>query len=91
MTEQELIKHEWQPKNCKIGVLYFKDGFFCRFDRENKDDVVLFSVVDDMTPLGKAKTFEEIDELERVYYWDEIEFLQKKLRLAKQAYKQRWG
>lgn len=88
MTNKELIDNGWSPQICKIGTLYFKGSFFCRLD---KDEVVFFSVRDDMNPLGRAKTFEEITNLEKNYYKSVIETLEAKLILAKADYKDKYG
>ena len=88
MTLQELLDNGYKPQQCKIGTLYFKDGFFCRL---NYDEVVYYSNSDDMHPLGLAKTFDEIKELEKKYYRDEIAALETKLELKKLLFEKRFG
>ena len=90
MTRQELINNGWQPKNCRVGTLYFNygTGFFCRLD---KDEVIFFSCEDDMHPLGRAKTFPEMEELERKYYKEEIDLLEAKLEYCRKLYQMKYG
>ena len=88
MTKQELLDNGYKPQQCKIGTLYFKDGFFCRL---NYDEVVYYSNSDDMHPLGLAKTFDEIKELEKKHYKSVMERIETKLKLAKLDYKERYG
>ena len=74
---------------CKIGTLYFKDGFFCRL---NEDDTVsLFSVNDDTNPLGRAETFSEIRETQKEYYLDYIRGLETKLQVLKSWFNAEYG
>lgn len=62
MTEKELVDDGWSPKLCKIGTLFFKGTFFCHLDNGS---VVLYSNNNDMVPLGVAKDFSEIKELQK--------------------------
>ena len=63
MTAKDLIDYGYKPENCKIGVLYFKDYWFCILDeknnvadfREDKNDMVSF---------GKATNIAELKQLE---------------------------
>ena len=65
MKKKELVDNGWKPKDCKIGVLYFKEDFFCRF--KDEDTILVFSIKDDMNPLGEAKTLDDIFEIKKLY------------------------
>ena len=88
MTKEDLINAGYKPQACKIGTLYFKDGFFCRL---HADKCIFYSTSDDMTPLGTVDTIEEITELEKKYYRDEIAALETKLELKKLLFEKRFG
>ena len=88
MTKEDLINAGYTPQNCKIGTLYFKGGFFCRLD---KDEAVYFSISDDMNPLGRAKTLDDINELEKKFYKEEIEALEATLSFKKKLFAERFG
>jgi hypothetical protein len=76
MTEKELCDNRWRPMSCKIGTLYFKDVFFCRLDGEK---AIVFSVNDDMNPLGTAETLDEIKEIQMQYELDRIHTMEERL------------
>lgn len=88
MTLQELLDNGYKPQDCKIGTLYFKDGFFCRL---HADKCIFYSISDDMTPLGTVNTIDEMTELEKKYYRDEIADLETMLELKKLLFEKRFG
>lgn len=69
MTKEELKKDGWIPQICKIGTLYFKDDWFGRL---NGDAFILYSIDDDMHPIGTALVKEELIALMRQYDKDKI-------------------
>lgn len=76
MNKQELVDNGWKPENCKIGTLFFKDGFFCRF--RNNGNVFVFSAKDDMNPLGEAETLDDIFELQKLSFKNDVTFYKNK-------------
>ena len=88
MTEQELINKGWESKLCKIGTLYFKDTFFIRLD---KDTALVFSSNDDMHPIGKASTYEEIILLQKESDKKDILWFEATLQALKYSYKEKYG
>lgn len=71
MTEKEILDYGTVEQNCKIGRLYFGTHFFYRF--VNKEEVDVRSMDDDMHSLGKAKTIQEVKEIEKKYFQHKIE------------------
>ena len=88
MTREELIDNGWRPQLCKVGTLYFKGGFFCRLD---EDEAVVFSLSDDMHPLGRAKTFDEISALREKSDLEDIKRLDRRLVMLKFLFKEKYG
>ena len=88
MTDKELIAAGWKQKMCKIGYLYFKEDYFCRLD---KDEAIVFSVSDDMNPLGKAKTFEEIKKLQKENEEHEIIATEFMLKTMRETFEKKYG
>lgn len=64
MTKEELIQNGWEPRLCRIDTLYFKDSYFIRLIEETAK---VYSVHDDMNPLGEAKTLEDIFNIKKEY------------------------
>jgi hypothetical protein len=62
---------------CKIGTLYinYATNMFIRFE---VDDALVYTIADDMNPIGKAKTMEDIERLTS-------EFRERQVRLIKEA------
>lgn len=91
MTKEELIKNGWEPKDCMIGTLYFnlKDGSFCRFI--NETEVKVFSICDDMNPLGTADSLDGIVECEKSSDAQVIGTLEFRVSYLKKAFKDRYG
>ena len=88
MTNEQLILSGWEPKSCKIGTLYFKDGFFC----ELKDGkAVVFSVDNDMIPIGEAETFSDIREIQKEYARKTIKLMEFSLEMKKKIFKEDYG
>lgn len=88
MTKEELISLGWKEELCKIGYLYFKDNYFIRLD---KDKALVFSVHDDMHPIGKASTYDEILSLEREADKKDILWLEATLISLKESYKKKYN
>ena len=88
MTSQELIDNGWRPEECRVGTLYFKDRFFCHL---KGDRVKVFSKDDDMNCIGEAKTFDEIEEIEKEFLQNEIRIVEAALLMLKLQYKERFG
>jgi hypothetical protein len=88
MTEKELCHDRWRPMSCKIGTLYFKDVFFCRLDGEK---AIVFSVNDDMNPLGTAETLDEIKEIQMQYELDRIHTMEERLVKARTYFENVYG
>lgn len=81
MTHQELIDNGWVPKDCKIGILYFKDKFFGKLQEELFD---LRSIENDMESLGRVSTFKGIKQLQIAYYQRKIKELELAIEIAKE-------
>lgn len=88
MFEKELIDKGWKPELCKIGTLYFKENFFIRLD---KDKALVFSIKDDMHPIGKASTYEEIIALQKEEDKKDIFWLEATIIALKHEYKQKYN
>ena len=88
MTDNELIDKGWKPELCKIGTLYFKENFFIRLD---KDKVLVFSIKDDMNPIGKASNYDEIISLQKEKDKKDILWLEANIRSLKNRYKQKYN
>lgn len=71
MTGQDLKDKGWVAEQCKIGILYFNDQYFCRLTENG--EAIVHVTLDDMNPLGTAKTYDEIIALEKVYEIKQIE------------------
>lgn len=89
MTDLELKTYGWTPQVCKIGTLYFRDNFFCRFI--NDDTVTVLSVKDDMYPLGRAKTIEELDNIQKEYDRKQLEGHKRKYEEMLHFYKSKYN
>ena len=93
MTNQELLDNGWKEELCKIGTLYFKDGFFCRF--KDNETLLVFHCSDDMNPLGEAKTLDDIFELKKQYFKYSVQHEKLKYEIAKDyyeiVYKEKYG
>lgn len=89
MTDKELKENGWKPTICKIGTLYFNRGFFCSF--KDDDTVAVFSISDDMNPLGYAKTFDEINELTKKFDIQTIESAKDEVEFLKKRFKDEYG
>ena len=81
LTHEDLIADGWQPKECKVGTLYFKGDFFGGFRGEVFE---LRSMMDDMTPIGNAITFNDIRQVQQHYYRSYIEVCEQRLKDAKE-------
>lgn len=88
MTHEQLTLNGWRPELCKIDTLYFKDGYFCRL-KDGK--AIVFSVNDDMNPLGTAETFSEIRELQKNHELSVIQSLENTVKLLKMAFEAKYG
>lgn len=88
MTSEQLILSGWEPESCKIGTLYFKDGFFCRL-KDGK--AVVFSVDNDMIPIGEGETFSDIREIQKEYTKNTIKLMEFSLELKKKFFKDYYG
>lgn len=88
MTEQELLDDGWKPELCKIGTLYFKDGFFCRFKELGK--VIVFSVTDDMNQIGVAENVKHLEEVQKQYYKNIIKKLKINYEVTKEYYEKKY-
>lgn len=88
MTDKELQDAGWQPRDCRIGTLYFKGSFFCRI---KKDGIaVIYRCSDDMNPIGYAGTVEDFKPLMQKSDLAEIELMEAELRLMKLAYEKEY-
>lgn len=88
MTEKELVDDGWIPKSCKIGTLFFKDSFFCHLDNGN---VVLYSNKNDMIPIGIAKDFSEIKELQKESDLNDIKYVLSLYNAMKEKFESKYG
>lgn len=88
MTEEQLINDGWKPELCKIGTLYFKGNYFCRLDDET---ATVFSKSNDMTPLGTAKTFEEMEKIQMTREETDIIYTEFRLKIMIKAFKEKYG
>lgn len=85
MTKTELKENGWSPQACKIGTLFFKGNFFCRFI--NDDTVTVMSTSNDMLPLGKATTLDELKDIQKEYDKEKIREAKRRLEELLQDYK----
>lgn len=85
MTKTELKENGWSPQACKIGTLFFKGNFFCRFI--NDDTVTVMSTSNDMLSLGKATTLDELKNIQKEYDKEKIREAKRRLEELLQAYK----
>lgn len=88
MTSQELVDNGWRPKQCMVGMLYFKGDFFAKFLDKEDGTVDIRSVRDDMNSLGYAKTFEEIKAIQKKFYEKEVKDYELLLNMVKFKLKQ---
>jgi hypothetical protein len=88
MTEKELVDDGWIPKSCKIGTLFFKNSFFCRIEDGN---VILFSNKNDMVPIGVAKDFFEINELQKESDLNDIKYVLSLYNAMKEKFESKYG
>lgn len=88
MNKEELKKDGWTPQICKIGTLYFKDDWFGRF---KEDKFILYSIDNDIVPLGEIKTIEDMKELMRKYDFERIYKVEQNLESLKMKYKETYG
>ena len=88
MTSQELIDAGWLPKQCMVGMLYFKGDFFAKFVNNTDGVIDLRSVRDDMNSLGHAETFDEIKAIQKKFYEKEIKDYELLLNMVKFKLKQ---
>jgi hypothetical protein len=89
MTDNELKENGWNPMLCKIGTLYFKDNFFCKL-RDN-GIVSIYSVNDDMNPIGTVTTIDGIFGAIKHWYRLEIEAYKRKTEQLEKEYFERYG
>lgn len=80
MTHDELINNGWVSKECTIGTLYFNGDFYGRL---NDDVFDMRSLRDNMTSIGEAKTFEDIQAIQKKYYEQEVKDYEILLGVAK--------
>lgn len=80
MTHDELINNGWVSKECTIGTLYFNGDFYGRL---NDDIFDMRSLRDNMTSIGEAKTFEDIQAIQKKYYQQEVKDYEILLGVAK--------
>lgn len=88
MTREELINDGWKPQLCKVGTLFFKDGYFCRF---TDDGVLLYSTSNDRVPLGTVYTIKGIAELEKSEELNVIKSVSTNLGILKMRFKKKYG
>lgn len=88
MTKEQLINDGWKPELCLIGTLYFKEDYFCRLDN---DTAIVFSKSNDMVPLGKAKTFDEIKNLQKTHEETSIALAELQLNIMKDLFMKKYG
>ena len=80
MTHDELIDNGWVSKECTIGTLYFNGDFYGRLSDDTFD---IRSMRDNMTSIGEAKTFEDIQAIQKKYYQQEVKDYEILLGVAK--------
>ena len=80
MTHDELINNGWVSKECTIGTLNFNGDFYGRL---NDDTLDIRSLRDNMTSIGEAKTFEDIQAIQKKYYQQEVKDYEILLGVAK--------
>ena len=80
MTHDELINNGWVSKECTIGTLYFNGDFYGRLSDDTFD---MRSLRDNMTSIGEAKTFEDIQAIQKKYYQQEVKDYEILLGVAK--------
>lgn len=89
MNKEELKKDGWTKQLCKIGNLYFKDNRW--FGRFKEDKFILYSIDNDMVPLGEAETIEDMKELMMKHDFERINKAEQNLDLLKMKYKEAYG
>lgn len=89
MTKEEIKELGWMPTECKIGTLYFKDGFFCHICEDG--NVKVFHTSDDMNPLGVASSADEIKELMKKHDLSVIKKLEMELALHRSVFAGKYG
>lgn len=80
MTHDELINNGWVSKECTIGTLYFNGDFYGKLSDDTFD---MRSLRDNMTSIGEAKTFEDIQAIQKKYYQQEVKDYEILLGVAK--------
>lgn len=75
MTDQDLKDLGFEPKLCKIDILYFRGPFFCRLDKET-GDVKVYANSDDINPIGTTNSKKGVCELQKLYYYNVIEAIE---------------
>lgn len=80
MTHDELINNGWVSKECTIGTLYFNGDFYGKL---NDDTFDIRSLREGMTSIGEAKTFEDIQAIQKKYYQQEVKDYEILLGVAK--------
>lgn len=80
MTHDELINNGWVSKECTIGTLYFNGDFYGKLSDDTFD---IRSLRDNMTSIGEAKTFEDIQAIQKKYYEHEVKDYEILLGVAK--------
>lgn len=89
MTKTELKENGWSPQACKIGTLFFKGNFFCRFI--NDDTVTVMSTSNDMLSLGKATTLDELKNIQKEYDRKQLEAHKRKYEEMLHFYKSKYN
>lgn len=89
MLSEELVNAGWNPENCRIGTLYFKEDFFCRI--KDNGIVAVFRCNDDMNPIGYAGTLDDINSLMQKSDLAEITKAEILLDIMKSRYEKKYG
>lgn len=89
MNKKELIQDGWSATQCKIATLYFKDHTW--FGRFKEDKFILYSIDNDMVPLGEVETIEDMKELMQKYDYEMINKAEQNLESLKMKYKEAYG
>lgn len=89
MNKEELIQDGWSATQCKIGTLYFKDKRW--FGRFKEDRFILYSIDNDMVPLGEVETMDDMKELMMKYDFKKINKAEQILESLKMKYKEAYG
>lgn len=73
IKEEELIEIGWHKEDCKVGTLYFYGMFFGSL---KNGELTLFHTSQDMTPIGHAKSIDEIIPIFKDYFVKEANGLE---------------